>query len=147
MPALFEEPGGVGRATTTLPSVAWTGKQQRYERNSMELPLQISGRHHDAKIYTMPAVHLLQQIKIQLQSVHPDKLARRYSNLKGLPIPRYDNAKIRVNIGVDYRHLTDTLRTVETGAKEPAAVKTRLGLLVYGPCEEQYVSNNFRKHC
>ncbi|XP_035773157.1 uncharacterized protein LOC118456469 [Anopheles albimanus] len=137
--ALFKELGVSGEPRPLC--VAWTGEQQRYERNSVELPLQISGRHHDSKIYTMPAVHTLELIKIHPQSVHPDKLARCYPHLKGLPISPYENAEIRLIIGVDNRHLTDALRTVEGGAEEPAAAKTRLGWVVYGPCEKQYATN------
>ncbi|XP_052863821.1 uncharacterized protein LOC128270460 [Anopheles cruzii] len=55
--ALLSELGVSGKPRPLC--VAWTEEQQRYERNSVELPLQISGQQHDAKIFTMSAVHTL----------------------------------------------------------------------------------------
>ncbi|XP_052901352.1 uncharacterized protein LOC128307511 [Anopheles moucheti] len=112
--------------------ISWTGNQSRVEDESVELSVKISGVGSPGT-YNMRAVHTVRTLGLSKQSVAPSQLTVEYDHLKGLPLPSYENSSARILIGVDNCFLSQILKTVEGRADEPAASKTRLGWVVYGP--------------
>ncbi|XP_053691700.1 uncharacterized protein LOC128740196 [Sabethes cyaneus] len=113
----------------------WTGGQQREERESVRLQLEISGGSRNrCKKYVLPKVHTVRTLALPSQSVAIPDLSSRYQYLQGLPICSYDSVSPRLLIGIDNCHVGHALKSKEGAANEPVAEKTRLGWLVYGPC-------------
>ncbi|XP_053662020.1 uncharacterized protein LOC128711178 [Anopheles marshallii] len=115
--------------------ISWTGNQSRVEDKSVELSVRISGVGIPG-IYNMRAVHTVRTLGLSKQSLAPSQLAVEYDHLRGLPLPSYHNISARILIGVDNCFLSQILKTVEGRADEPAASKTRLGWVVYGPYQQ-----------
>ena len=124
--------------------ILWTGNQSRVEDESVEISVKISGVGAPA-VYNMRAVHTMRALGLSKQSVAPSQLAVKYDHLKGLPLPSYHNASARILIEVDNCFLSQTLKTVEGRADEPAASKTRLGWVVYGPYKFTSTEANTRR--
>lgn len=63
-------------------------------------------------------------------------LQRKYSHLRGLPIPSFDSVQHLLLIGSDYPYLVTPIEPVRLGPPGgPAAVKPRLGWTVQGPAK------------
>lgn len=112
----------------------WTGGQQREERESIKLPLRISGTRDASRVFELPKVHTVRSLALPEQSVSVSQLAQKYSYLKGLPLVSYKDVSPRILIGMDNCRLGHALRSAEGGENEPVASKTRLGWMIYGPC-------------
>ena len=114
--------------------ISWTGNQSRVEEQSVDLSVKISGAGAFT-VYDMKAVHTVRTLGLCSQTVTPTQLAAEYNHLKGLPLSSYKNVSAKILIGIDNCFLSQALKTIERMADEPAASKTRLGWVVYGPCK------------
>ena len=114
--------------------ISWTGNQSRVEEQSVEHSVKISGTGAST-VYDMKAVHTVRTLGLCSQTVTPTQLAAEYNHLKGLPLSSYQNVSAKILIGIDNCFLSQALKTIERMADEPAASKTRLGWVVYGPCK------------
>ncbi|XP_052873633.1 uncharacterized protein LOC128278951 [Anopheles cruzii] len=112
----------------------WTDNQSREETDSLQLSLRISGVGPTAQQYTLQKVHTLSNLELPTQSVAVEELANQYAYLRGHQIPSYQNVSPKLLIGMDNCHLGYPIDCVEGGTGEPAAIKTRLGWILHGPC-------------
>uniref|UniRef100_A0A182KE25 Peptidase aspartic putative domain-containing protein n=1 Tax=Anopheles christyi TaxID=43041 RepID=A0A182KE25_9DIPT len=78
--------------------------------------------------------HTLRDSSLPIRSVSSKQLTERYSHLRGIPFSTYHNQAPRILIGTNNSGLGKPLKTKEGKNAEPTALKTRLGLTVYGPC-------------
>ncbi|XP_058128411.1 uncharacterized protein LOC131292089 [Anopheles ziemanni] len=130
--SLVEELGLVGQPRPLC--ISWTGNQGRREEQSVEVSLKISGVESSA-IFDLHSVHTVASLSLRKQSVAPSVISEEYEYLKGLPLRGTAKAP-RILIGVDNIFVGQALRTVEREPNEPAASKTRLGWVLYGPYKQ-----------
>ncbi|XP_058122779.1 uncharacterized protein LOC131293715 [Anopheles ziemanni] len=131
--SLVEELGLVGQPRPLC--ISWTGNQGRREEQSVEVSLKISGVESSA-IFDLHSVHTVASLSLRKQSVAPSVISEEYEYLKGLPLRGYTAKAPRILIGVDNIFVGQALRTVEREPNEPAASKTRLGWVLYGPYKQ-----------
>ncbi|XP_058128532.1 uncharacterized protein LOC131292812 [Anopheles ziemanni] len=114
----------------------WTGTTTREEKESVQVALRISSRHESGTVYELPVVHSMKKLALPEQSLCTEQLLAMYTHLRGLPIESYKNVTPRVLIGIDNCRLGQPIKTREGKKDEPTAAKTRLGWVVYGPCDK-----------
>ncbi|XP_062537886.1 uncharacterized protein LOC134206213 [Armigeres subalbatus] len=120
----------------------WTAEQNREEKDSVELALEISAAGGKTKRYRIPEVHTVRSLALPRQTMNMDKLTSEYKYLCGLPIESYRNISPRILIGIDNCRLGHALNSREGREGEPVASRTRLGWIVYGPCSTTAGTSN-----
>lgn len=114
----------------------WTADDCRYEENSRQVSLQISGIRNPGNRFRLGDVHTVDKLKLPPQTLAFEKLATKHRHLKGLPVDSYANVRPRILIGMNHIQVGRNLRTKEGEALEPIASKTRLGWIVYCPTSD-----------
>lgn len=95
-----------------------------------------SGSLPDSPKYQLNNVHSVNNIDLPVQTLSMSKLCSKYQVVKKLPVTQYENAKPLLLIGLDNGYLgAPTNSSIKSVNNEPIAVKTKLGWLVYGPCD------------
>lgn len=120
----------------------WTAGQHRFEKESLQVSLKISGVNNQNRKFTLPEVHTVRSLSLPPQSLVMPELVAKYNYLDGLPIASYKDVSPRILIGINDCHLGHSMNSREGKANQPVAAKTRLGWLVYGPCALNSGSSN-----
>ncbi|XP_055622773.1 uncharacterized protein LOC129766279 [Toxorhynchites rutilus septentrionalis] len=98
----------------------WTSNKSRFENDSLQLDIEISGIEKNHKKY---------------RSVNVNELAYQYPYLRGIPVESYHDVQLRILIGIDNANLTLPLKGREGKLCQPIATKTRLGWIIHGGTE------------
>ncbi|XP_058817154.1 uncharacterized protein LOC131680459 [Topomyia yanbarensis] len=112
----------------------WTGGARRTESSSQRVSLQISGNVDSTKKYNLSSIQTIGALQIRPQTLLVENMQERFQHLRGLPLESYHNVSPRLLIGLDHAGLGYAKESREGKPKEPIAVKTRLGWVVYGSC-------------
>uniref|UniRef100_A0AAG5DPK9 Integrase catalytic domain-containing protein n=1 Tax=Anopheles atroparvus TaxID=41427 RepID=A0AAG5DPK9_ANOAO len=111
----------------------WTGNQGREEAESVRLTLSLSGTIDGSETFELPKVYTVKSLVLPRQSLDPLRMAKRYPYLKDAHAQPYANVRPRMLIGMDNCQLGQAQINIDGKAGEPAASKTRLGWIIYGP--------------
>jgi Protein of unknown function (DUF1759) len=109
----------------------WSDKTRRYYHESRRLRVKISGAHCDDRKFKIE-LRTVEKLSIDAQTVDIAELQRRYRHLKGLPIEQYPAEMPMLILGLNSWRLTTPLKVKGGKQNEPAAMKTRLGWVVFG---------------
>lgn len=112
-------------------NLAWTGDITRSENLSQAVHLKISARNGQ-KQFCLPDVRTVANLSMQPQSIDAAKLKQEFPHLSPADLPDMDQARPRLVIGVDQAKLCFPLNFLEGSWRDPIAVQTRLGWVVYG---------------
>lgn len=110
----------------------WTGGDQRYEKNSRLVNLNIAGVRTETKKFQLNEVRTVKELLLPYQSLDMQELSQIYPHLEGIPIDSYRNIRPRILIGLKHARVGLVLRSREGKPEDPIATKTRLGWAVYG---------------
>jgi hypothetical protein len=109
----------------------WTKGITRTE-SSLRCDVCISGSDRKAR-FNLQDVFCVENLDLSEVSQDGEGLAKRYSHLRGLPLPSFDNVKPGLLIGLEHASLLGGAHVIEGKFNEPLAAKSKLGWLVYGP--------------
>jgi hypothetical protein len=109
----------------------WTKGITRTE-SSLRCDVSISGSDRKAR-FNLRDVFCVENLDLSAVSQDGEVLAKRYTHLRGLPLPTFSNVKPGLLIGLEHASLLGGSRVIEGKSNEPLAAKSKLGWLVYGP--------------
>ncbi|XP_058448819.1 uncharacterized protein LOC131428793 [Malaya genurostris] len=110
----------------------WTADTCRYEDSAIKTSVDVSGIRSADKKYRLSDVYTVKELKLPLQTLPVERLARSHAHLKGIPVDSYVDIQPRILIGVNNTHVVHSLDSREGNEHEPIATKTRLGWIIYG---------------
>lgn len=108
----------------------WTADTHRYEPESEQLSVRISGTN--GKTFMLHDLHTVSSLNLPTQTVDFENLKDKHKHLRGIPFNSYKNAQPTILIGLNNVHLTLAHSTKVGSSNEPVAIKTQLGWVVFG---------------
>ncbi|XP_062706872.1 uncharacterized protein LOC134283936 [Aedes albopictus] len=121
----------------------WTGGTNRVEDESRKVAVEISAVGFDSRRHQLTNVQTIHDLQLRPQTMVLSELQERFSYLSGLPVESYINVCPRILIGLDNAYLGHVLKSREGKPREPIAVKTQLGWIIYGSCNQKRRSSNY----
>jgi hypothetical protein len=116
--ALFDEGAGVTMLEEEIaekigldgPSerlcLSWMDDHGRTEMTSKKVSPQIAGDFATSQWWQMKDVRTVSKMKLPIQSIEVDKMKKRYSHLRSIPLKWMTNARPQILIGIDHGKLT-----------------------------------------
>ena len=104
------------------------GSVERNEENFRRLCINILGPNK--RVYSVD-VRTVRQLSLPKQNLNLQKLEKEFPYLKELPVKGYADATPQVLIGLNNSRLCIYDKIKEGNIREPVAIHTRLGWLIY----------------
>ncbi|XP_055633418.1 uncharacterized protein LOC129773793 [Toxorhynchites rutilus septentrionalis] len=108
----------------------------------MSVSISISGEGKERK-HQIVGARTVESLNLPTQSFNLEEAVKRFEYLKYLPLQSYQNATLRILIGLDHLPLALPLKIREGDGSGPVAAKTRLGWCVYGQQQQQQSAYSF----
>ncbi|XP_062698986.1 uncharacterized protein LOC134284260 [Aedes albopictus] len=125
--------------------LTWTSDVNRQVPNSQRVSLKISGAGKEEQ-YALIDTRTVGNLKLPMQSLKYEDLARQYTHLRGLPIRSYDSVVPGILIGSNNAGLIASSKLREGQLGDPIGAKTRLGWTIYGYAVDREIAPNFSFH-
>nr|XP_029730752.1 uncharacterized protein LOC115267718 [Aedes albopictus] len=111
--------------------VTWTGNINRYENESRCVEMMVSARGSMEK-FSLYNARTVTELQLPKQDVRYAEVARRYAHLADVPVDDSPTGVPTVLVGLDNLHLFAPQESRIGRAREPIAVRSKLGWTIYG---------------
>lgn len=101
----------------------------------------ISGIFDGVEEFLLDHVRTVEHLNLPTQSITRKCLAQ-YSHFRNIPVATYDNATPQMTISLQYSKLMVSLETVEGEWSQPIVCRTRLGWVVQGPNDNNFLNES-----
>lgn len=112
----------------------WYGADEKAEP-SRRVSVEISAANLFAKRYALDNVRTVNNITLPTHNVDVTQLTEVHQHLRNLPIACASDVRPKLLIGLEHMHLGQAVEEVRGPTGGPTAARTKLGWLVYGPCD------------
>lgn len=127
---------GLKENSTQPLHLKWFGNiTSKYESKSINID--VCGVSKGCKKFQLTNLHTVKDLELPIQSLCLEKLHSKFHHLRGLPIVDYSNVRPKILIGIDNGYVGLAKLTRYGKPDEPICIKTKLGVIVYGPTQSQ----------
>jgi hypothetical protein len=129
--------------------LSWTDSQEKVEKNSENVAIEISGVDADSQKFRLRNVKTISKshLDLPLPVQNVKELQNKCQHLKGIPINQPFNRKPELLIGLEHSKLGVPRQVREGSWSEPIGTLTRLGWVIHGKSNGTLDNEKSRQVC